>query len=62
MIVLPEGWRSLAESAQTQVWLKFALKCDYISRELRRELYSVYNQVLGRLVKMINSPDSWLIG
>ena len=51
-----------AEAAETQVWLKFAVKCHYISTEQGRELYSTYNQILSGLVKMINSPDSWLIG
>ena len=51
-----------AEAAETQVWLKFAVKCDYISAEQGRELYSKYNQILSGLVKIINSPDSWLIG
>jgi four helix bundle protein len=51
-----------AEAAETQVWLKFAVKCDYISTEQGRELYSTYNQILSGLVKMINSPDNWLIG
>ena len=51
-----------AESAETQVWLKFAVKCQYMSEEQGRELYSTYNHVLGGLVKMINSPESWLIG
>jgi four helix bundle protein len=51
-----------AEAAETQVWLKFALKCQYISTEQERELYSTYNQVLSGLVKMINSPEIWLIG
>lgn len=50
-----------AEAAETQVWLNFALKCDYISTEQGRELYSTYNQILSGLVKMINSPQSWLI-
>lgn len=51
-----------AESAETQVWLKFALKCNYISTEQGRQLYSKYNQILSGLVKMINSPENWLIG
>jgi four helix bundle protein len=51
-----------AEAAETQVWLKFAVKCDYLSTEQGRELYSTYNQILSGLVKMINSPDNWLIG
>ncbi len=51
-----------AEAAETQVWLKFAVKCQYISIEQGRELYGTYNQVLSGLVKMINEPESWLIG
>jgi len=51
-----------AESVETQVWLKFAVKCQYISNEQGRELYSTYNQVLSGLVNMINHPESWLIG
>ena len=51
-----------AEAAETQVWLKFALKYHYISTEQGRELYSTYNQILSGLVKIINSPDNWLIG
>ncbi|MDJ0730386.1 MAG: four helix bundle protein [Crocosphaera sp.] len=51
-----------SEAAETQVWLKFAVKCHYISTEKGRELYSTYNQILSGLVKMINSPESWLIG
>jgi four helix bundle protein len=51
-----------AEAAETQVWLKFALKCEYISIEQERELYSTYNQVLSGLVKMINCSERWLIG
>lgn len=51
-----------AEAGETQVWLKFAVKCDYISTEQGRELYSTYNQILSGLVKMINRPESWLIG
>ncbi|MBD2270890.1 four helix bundle protein [Anabaena sp. FACHB-1391] len=51
-----------SEAAETQVWLKFAVKCQYISVEEGRDLYSTYNQVLSGLVKMINHPESWLIG
>ena len=51
-----------SEATETQVWLKFAVKCQYISVEEGRDLYSTYNQVLSGLVKMINHPESWLIG
>ena len=50
-----------AEAAEVQVWLKFAVKCQYLSVDTGRDLYGTYNQILGSLVKMINSPDSWLL-
>ena len=42
--------------------LNLHLKCNYISPEKGRELYSIYNQILSGLVKMIKSPENWLIG
>ncbi|WP_392480797.1 four helix bundle protein [Nostoc sp. C110] len=50
-----------AEVAETQVWLKFAVKCQYLTVEQGRELYAPYNQVLSGLVKMITHPDDWLL-
>lgn len=50
-----------AEAAETQVWLKFAVKCQYLDLEQGRELYGIYNQVLGGLVNMINNPSRWII-
>jgi four helix bundle protein len=50
-----------AEAAETQVWLKFAVKCQYLTVEEGRQLYSNYNQILSGLVKMINNPDNWLL-
>ncbi len=51
-----------AEAAETQVWIKFAVKCSYIDIQQGRELYKNYNQVLKGLVKMINNPNQWIIG
>jgi len=51
-----------AEAAETQVWLKFAVKCNYLPLEPGRELYTTYNQILSGLVKMINNPNRWTIG
>ena len=50
-----------AEAAETQVWLKFAVKCQYLDVEQGREFYGIYNQVLGGLVNMINNPERWII-
>ena len=50
-----------AESAETQTWIEFAVKCNYVDTETGRELYSTYNRVLSGLVSMINNPSPWLM-
>ena len=50
-----------AEAAETQVWIKFAVKCLYLKANSGRKLYETYNQILGSLVKMINTPDNWTL-
>ncbi len=52
---------SEAEAAETQTWLEFAVECDYLDRNAGRELYQAYNNILGKLVKMINNPSPWLM-
>lgn len=54
--------KELSEAAETQVWLKFAVKCSYLEIEQARKLYGTYNQILSGLVNMINNPDKWIIG
>ncbi|MGI8504617.1 MAG: four helix bundle protein [Hassallia sp.] len=53
--------RRQAESAETQTWIEFAVKCKYMDVEIGRELYGTYNQVLSGLVHIINNPSPWLI-
>ena len=50
-----------AEAAEVQVWLKFAVKCQYLPVDTARDLYKSYNQIIGSLVKMINEPDDRLL-
>ena len=50
-----------AEAAETQVWIEFAVKCLYLKANSGRKLYETYNQILGSLVKMINTPDNWTL-
>ncbi|OYE03821.1 four helix bundle protein [Nostoc sp. 'Peltigera membranacea cyanobiont' 232] len=52
--------RRQVEAAETQTWIEFAVKCNYINVELGREIYANYNQVLSGLVNMINNPSPWL--
>jgi four helix bundle protein len=50
-----------AEAAETQVWLEFALKCSYLSENIFQELSSVYDNILGKIVSLINNPKHWLL-
>lgn len=52
---------SEAEAAETQSWIEFAVKCNYLEIEAGRELYGTYNHILGKLVNMINNSSSWLL-
>lgn len=47
------------EAAETQVWLEYALGCNYISQELFNELNKKYNHLLGMLVTMMIHPEKW---
>ncbi|MEA5535037.1 four helix bundle protein [Crocosphaera sp. XPORK-15E] len=50
-----------SEAAETQTWLEFAVKCNYMDVEDGRRLYGIYNQVLAGLVNMIKNPTPWLM-
>nr|WP_293088488.1 four helix bundle protein [Okeania sp. SIO3B5] len=50
-----------AEAAESQVWLKFAVKCQYLDIQTGRQLYSQYNQILGMIVKMTKNVDKLLL-
>ncbi|AFZ29515.1 S23 ribosomal protein [Gloeocapsa sp. PCC 7428] len=50
-----------AEAAETQIWIEFAVKCNYLDVASARELYGTYNQILSGLVSMIANPSPWLV-
>ncbi|HEX2473342.1 MAG TPA: four helix bundle protein [Lacipirellulaceae bacterium] len=50
-----------SEAAETEVWLQFAVECDYLERESAAEIYRTYEEILRMLVTMIDNPDSWTI-
>ena len=52
---------SETEAAETQVWLEFAVKCEYLNRDQAAELYKSYDEVIGTLVGMINHSETWTI-
>ncbi len=49
------------EAAETQVWLEFAVKCNYLDRDAAATLYKTYDEILATLVGMINHSDTWVL-
>jgi four helix bundle protein len=52
---------SESEAAETQVWIEFAVKCNYLPRDRAEPLYRTYDEVLRTLVGMITHPETWVI-
>jgi four helix bundle protein len=50
--------RRQAEAAETQTWIEFAVKCNYMNVEVGRDVYASYNQVLSGLVKYPSLPSA----
>ena len=52
---------SESEGAETQVWLEFAVKCKYMTRDQAAALYKIYDGILATIVGMITHPETWVI-
>lgn len=52
---------SEGESAETQTWLEFSVRCEYMKKEIGRELFKEYDEIIAMLVNMINNPDQWVL-
>ena len=50
-----------SEAAETQTWIEFAVRCNYLDREPGREIYKKYDSILGMLVNIMNNSEKWTI-
>lgn len=50
------------EAAETETWIEYTVRCGYMDREIAKDLYGVYEEVISILVSMRNKPDDWTIG
>jgi len=50
-----------AEAAETQVWIEFAVECEYLQPEIGKRLLASYENILGKLISMINNAKPWLL-
>ena len=47
------------EGAETQVWLDYALKCEYISEQTHTSLNDKYDHIIAMIVNMSSKPENW---
>lgn len=52
---------SEAEAAETQVWIQFAVKCEYFDHAKASMLYKQYDEVISMLVAMIRDSQKWTL-
>ena len=52
---------SEGEAAETQTWIEFAVRCEYLDREIAKDMFIQYDEVISMLVSMINNPDVWVL-
>jgi four helix bundle protein len=50
-----------AEAAETQVWLEFAVQCGYLGVEIGEGLLASYENIIGKIIRLINNPQPWLL-
>ncbi len=50
---------SEGEAAETQVWLDYALACNYIDNKAHTVLNDKYDHIIAMLVNMSNKPGNW---
>lgn len=44
---------------ETQVWLDFALACNYLDDKAQEGLIIKYDHIIGKLVNMSMQPEKW---
>jgi four helix bundle protein len=72
---IAEGWRrrryeaafcdtlngAESEAAETQSWIEYSVRCGYMTRKEGRELHRTCDRIIGKLVRMQNNPEPWLL-
>lgn len=52
---------SETEAAENQVWIQFAVECDYFNRDEAEKLYREYDEISTMLVAMIRDSSKWVL-
>jgi four helix bundle protein len=50
---------SEGEAAETQVWLAYALACEYIDQQTHNALDDQYDHIIAMIINMSSKPGNW---
>ena len=50
-----------AEAGETQTWIQFAVRCEYLTRDVGEDIFREYDAILGMLIAMITKPEAWVL-
>ena len=50
-----------SEASETQTWIEFSLRCEYLEVAKAAELDGAYETIVGQLVSMIQHPQDWVL-
>jgi hypothetical protein len=53
--------RRYGKHSQLSLWLAFALRCEYMDKDQFEDLDHIYDNIIGRLVRMLSEPKQWSI-
>ena len=49
------------EAGETQTWIEFAVRCQYLERSRGISLHHCYDEIGRMIVSMKRNPEKWLI-
>ena len=49
------------EAAETQTWLRFAMRCHYLPEETQAAMDDEFDQIIKMLVSMAQHPEKWVL-
>jgi four helix bundle protein len=52
---------STAEAAETQTWIQFAIRCQYLDATTGADLLKTYDRILGMLISLTRNSKAWTI-
>jgi four helix bundle protein len=52
---------STAEAAETQTWIHFAIRCQYLDAATGADLLKTYDRILGMLINLTRNSKAWTV-